>query len=98
MPFLNVFHSGSPENSTEKLTRFGRRVARPSNFVVRTCLPAESSGGRFPVPSGRSGHRWGKLYKIGEVPLFVSSRATRMIQIADMIAYALRRYYENGEA
>ncbi|MCW5753032.1 MAG: DUF3800 domain-containing protein [Alphaproteobacteria bacterium] len=47
---------------------------------------------------GRTGHRWGKLYNIGEVPLFVNSRATRMIQIADMIAYALRRYYENGEA
>jgi len=47
---------------------------------------------------GRAGHRWGKLYNISEVPLFVDSRATRMIQYADLIAYALRRYYERGES
>ncbi len=44
------------------------------------------------------GHHWGQLYNLAEVPLFVDSKATRMIQYADMIAYALRRYYENGEA
>jgi len=44
------------------------------------------------------GHHWGQLYNVAEVPLFVDSRATRMIQYADMVAYALRRYYENGEA
>ena len=44
------------------------------------------------------GHRWGQLYNMADVPLFVNSRATRMIQLADLIAYALRRYYENGDA
>ena len=44
------------------------------------------------------GHKWGKLHNLAEVPLFVDSRATRMIQYADMVAYALRRYYEKGEA
>jgi hypothetical protein len=44
------------------------------------------------------GHRWGQLYNLVDVPLFVDSRATRMIQYADMIAYAVRRYYENGDA
>lgn len=43
------------------------------------------------------GHRWGSLHNIAEVPLFVDSRATRLIQFADLIAYALRRYYEYGE-
>ena len=43
------------------------------------------------------GHRWGQLYNLADVPFFVNSRATRMIQYADMIAYALRRYYERGE-
>ena len=45
-----------------------------------------------------SGHRWGKLHNLAEVPLFVDSKATRMIQLADLVAYALRRYYEAGEA
>ncbi len=44
------------------------------------------------------GHRWGKLHNLSDVPLFVNSKATRMIQFADLIAYALRRYYYNGEA
>jgi hypothetical protein len=44
------------------------------------------------------GHRWGRLYNFADVPFFVDSRATRMIQYADMIAYAMRRYYENGDA
>lgn len=44
------------------------------------------------------GHRWGQLRNLIEVPLFVNSKATRMIQFADMIAYAMRRYYVNGDA
>lgn len=44
------------------------------------------------------GHRWGKLYNMADVPFFVNSKATRMIQYADLVAYAVRRYYEKGEA
>ncbi len=44
------------------------------------------------------GHRWGQLRNLSDVPLFVDSRATRMIQYADLIAYALRTYYERGDA
>jgi hypothetical protein len=46
----------------------------------------------------KDGHRWGHLHNISETPLFVDSRATRMIQWADLIAYALRQYYEHGTA
>ena len=46
----------------------------------------------------RDGHRWGQTHNLAEVPLFVDSRATRMIQYADLIAYALRRYYEKGDS
>lgn len=35
--------------------------------------------------------------RIIEMPLFVDSSLTRMIQIADLWAYSLRRYIENGE-
>lgn len=44
------------------------------------------------------GHRWGQLHNLTDVPLFVDSQATRMIQYADLIAYSMRRYYENGES
>lgn len=40
---------------------------------------------------------WTKVTQIIETPLFVDSQLTSMVQIADLCAYALRRYLENGE-
>jgi hypothetical protein len=45
----------------------------------------------------RSGTLWTTIDNIIETPLFVDSRLTRMVQIADLCAVALRRYCENGE-
>lgn len=43
------------------------------------------------------GTLWTKINSIIETPLFVDSQLTSMVQIADICAYALRRYLENGE-
>lgn len=43
------------------------------------------------------GTLWTAIPNIVETPLFVDSSLTRMVQIADLCAYALRRYVENGE-
>lgn len=43
------------------------------------------------------GTLWTSVSCIIETPLFVNSELTAMIQIADVCAYALRRYLENGE-
>lgn len=43
------------------------------------------------------GTRWTRINRIIETPLFVDSRLTSMVQIADLCAYSLRRYLENGE-
>lgn len=45
----------------------------------------------------KKGTFWVKLHHIIETPLFVNSELTSMVQIADLCAYALRRYLENGE-
>jgi hypothetical protein len=45
----------------------------------------------------QQGTLWGQINGIIETPLFVDSRLTRMVQIADLCAYALRRFVENGE-
>jgi len=46
----------------------------------------------------RSGNKWGSFTKgICEVPLFVDSRASRIIQLADHIAYAVFRRYQSGD-
>ena len=44
------------------------------------------------------GHRWGMMTNLADVPFFVDSKATRGIQYADLVAYALWRKYERGDA
>lgn len=40
------------------------------------------------------GTRWGRLRNLAEVPLFVDSAASRLIQLADLVAWAVWRRYE----
>jgi hypothetical protein len=43
------------------------------------------------------GHAKGKLRNFAEVPLFIDSKASRMIQMADMVAYWIYRRYEAAD-
>ncbi len=43
------------------------------------------------------GHSWGILRNFSEVPLFMDSKASRLIQLADLIAYAIFRNYERQD-
>jgi len=45
----------------------------------------------------QKGTRWTTVEGIVETPLFVDSQLTGMVQVADLCAYALRRYLENDE-
>jgi hypothetical protein len=40
------------------------------------------------------GARWGHFRNLAEVPLFVDSKASRLIQLADLVAWATYRKYE----
>ena len=42
----------------------------------------------------KGGTRWGELRNMAEVPLFVDSRASRIVQIADLVSWAVWRRYE----
>ena len=44
-----------------------------------------------------SGTVWTNIERVIETPMFVDSQLTSMVQLADLVAYALRRYLENGE-
>ena len=53
-------------------------------------------------PSRQSLERMGKeevgvVRNLADVPLFVDSRATRCIQYADLVAYAMWRKFEKGD-
>ena len=45
----------------------------------------------------KQGTLWTRIQRMIETPLFVDSSLTSLVQIADLCAYALRRYLENGE-
>jgi len=45
----------------------------------------------------REGHQWGKLRNIVDVPFFVDSKATRAIQYADLVTYAMWRRFEHND-
>lgn len=100
----------SPEDPMEVafeqvLSRFDRMLARLHNagntqrgLIVLDKSSYETSLQALAINFRKFGHRWGHLHNLSEVPLFVDSRATRMIQYADLIAHATRRYYEKGDS
>jgi hypothetical protein len=45
----------------------------------------------------KTGTLWLKIPHIIETPLFVDSKLTSMVQLADLCAYSIRRYLENNE-
>ena len=45
----------------------------------------------------KQGTLWTSIDHIIETPMFVDSGLTSMVQVADLCAYALRRYVENQE-
>ena len=44
------------------------------------------------------GNRWGTMTNLADVPFFVDSRATRCIQYADLVSYAMWRKYEENDS
>jgi len=44
-----------------------------------------------------TGHAQGMVRNYAEVPLFLDSKASRLIQLADLVAYAFFRQYEFGD-
>ncbi len=44
------------------------------------------------------GHQWGVVRNLAEVPVFIDSRASRLVQLADLIAYAIFRNFERGDS
>lgn len=43
------------------------------------------------------GHSLGRLRNFAEAPLFLDSKASRLIQMADLIAYWIFRYFQSGD-
>ena len=70
-------------------TQLGLIVMDKSSYESRL----QSFATEFRTP----GYPWGTLPNLVDVPFFVNSKATRGIQYADLVAYAMFRKYERGD-
>ncbi len=43
------------------------------------------------------GHQWGVLRNMAEVPSFIDSKASRLVQLADLVAYSVFRGHEKND-
>ena len=57
----------------------------------------ESSLQKLSLEFRQQGTRWRNVKNIREVPFFVDSRASRLIQLADHVAYSVFRRYNAGD-
>lgn len=78
------YHQGNPQRGLVILDRNKKQSGE-------TRLQAMATDFR------RLGHTWGVVRNLADVPLFADSRATRGLQLADLIAYALWRAFEKSD-
>ena len=82
----------------QMLARMYRSGDTQRGLIIADKSTYETSMQRLSHDFRKKGHTWGKLHNIAEVPLFVDSRATRLIQYADLVAHTFRRYVELGDS
>lgn len=71
--------------------------SKESGLIIFDKSSSETSLQRLALDFRRIGTRWNVTRSLHEVPLFVDSRASRGIQLADHVAYAIFRRYEHGD-
>ena len=81
-----IYHRGG---KTEEAKHRGLVIMDKSSYED----PLQSLARTFRI----EGTRWGQLRNMAEVPLFVDSQASRIIQIADLVAWAVWRRYEHQD-
>jgi len=79
------------------LARLHKRGDSQRGLIVFDKSTYESTIQNLATDFRNIGHRWGVLKNLSEVPLFIDSKASRLIQLADLIAYSLYRHYEHQD-
>jgi hypothetical protein len=81
--FLARMNDRRNENQKGLLVMDESRHEKPLQMLART----------FRI----DGARWGHFRNLAEVPFFVDSRASRLVQLADLVAWATFRFYEHKD-
>jgi hypothetical protein len=80
------------------LMRLHRARDTQRGMIVFDKSTAETSIQKLARDFSTFGHQWGVVRNLAEVPVFIDSRASRLVQLADLIAYGMFRHYERGDS
>lgn len=91
------------EQLTNRFDLFLRRLHNKYNDTQRGLMLLDKSSTKTRIQTlarefKYEGHSWGHTKNYAEVPVFLDSRASRLIQLADLVAFALFRFHEHGDA
>lgn len=79
------------------LMRLHRANDTQRGMLIFDKSTAETSIQRLAIDFRTVGHQWGVVRNLAEVPVFIDSRASRLVQLADLIAYATFRNFERDD-
>lgn len=79
------------------LMRLHRKGDTQRGVIVFDKTREESAIQGFASDYRSIGHSWGTIRNLAEVPLFLDSRISRLIQLADLVAYGIFRNFERGD-
>lgn len=82
----------------QMLTRLNRR---PNRQAERGLILFDKAANEMTIQAVArefkyTGHQWGRTRNYAEVPVFLNSETSRLIQLADLVAYALYQHHANG--
>jgi hypothetical protein len=80
------------------LSRRRQQGDQQRSMIILDKTTRETSLQRLSREFRKVGTRWGSLKNIADTPFFVDSRASRLVQIADHVAYSVFRRYNTGDA
>lgn len=110
--FASVIHRNAPITEDPVTTAFEQLASRFDKYLMRQHLRGNTQRGIaiFDKSSTeksiqnlarifkQDGHSWGQLRNFSEVPLFLDSQASRLIQLADLVAFAIFRKFESDDS
>lgn len=80
------------------LMRLYRGGDRQRGLIVFDKTREEAAIQNLALNFKRIGHSRGFVRNMAEVPVFLDSRASRLVQLADLVAYSIFRRYERGDS
>ena len=80
------------------LTRLRNRGDRQRGLLILDKSTSETSLQRLTRDFRLNGTKWGGIRNLADIPFFVDSSASRLVQFADHVAYAVFRRYNSGDA